>query len=186
MPGLILQVTMIAILVAYWAVLGRARFTLVRPLLAVRRRVIDAYVASRKFTFRDDASNAELAATRNRVRHQLLPVIAETCGDSFGDAVLRNARIFAAEEDFLRETLDQIPIVEELSVRELRAYSLALRRRIVRRWLRVHGIAEAGFAEVERVLALIQPGAKAAKINLPGAAHARRRAGRLFLEFSAA
>lgn len=52
---------------------------------------------------------------------------------------------------------------------------------MVRRWLKEQGIAETGFAEVERVLTLLDAKTGPAKINLPEGRHARRREGKIFL-----
>ena len=70
---------------------------------------------------------------------------------------------------------------EELSVKILRELHPALCRRTIHAWLKNRGILEPGFAEVERTASLLDLQG-AAKINLPGNRHARRRAGVLFIE----
>jgi hypothetical protein len=52
----------------------------------------------------------------------------------------------------------------------------------LRNWLRDHGIAEVGFAVIERVRGLLDIEHGPAKTNLPKDRHARRQAGKLFLE----
>ena len=59
---------------------------------------------------------------------------------------------------------------------------LTLQRRTVHDWLRVHKISEVNFALVERVRGLVDITSRIAKTNLPGDRHARRRAGKLFVE----
>src|SRR5262245_32292513 len=49
--------------------------TLIRPLLGVSRGEILGYLASLDQPFREDASNRNLEYTRNRVRHELLPLL---------------------------------------------------------------------------------------------------------------
>jgi tRNA(Ile)-lysidine synthase len=44
----------------------------IRPLLSVRRAEIRAYLAERGFSWREDASNADLRVPRNRIRHEVL------------------------------------------------------------------------------------------------------------------
>jgi tRNA(Ile)-lysidine synthetase-like protein len=51
--------------------------TLVRPLLNVPRRVIEEYCAVQQLTPRHDASNDEQRHLRNRVRHELLPLLEQ-------------------------------------------------------------------------------------------------------------
>lgn len=155
-------------------------FTLFRPLLNVRRSEIDEFVARHRIEFREDATNAGLFATRNKLRHRVIPAIEDAMGTSYADAILRAAAIFAAEEEWMRGEAHVES--ETLSVRDLTAAPLALRRRIVRQWLHQRGIADVGFSEVERVLSLLDMERGPAKVNLPGSCHARRRQGRLFLE----
>jgi tRNA(Ile)-lysidine synthase len=50
---------------------------LVRPLLRVTRAEVLAYLASLGQTFREDASNEDRRYMRNRIRHELLPYLAE-------------------------------------------------------------------------------------------------------------
>jgi tRNA(Ile)-lysidine synthase len=50
---------------------------IVRPLLCVRRAEVEAYLRERGQPWRDDSSNLDLSLTRNRVRHQLMPLLRE-------------------------------------------------------------------------------------------------------------
>ena len=85
-----------------------------------------------------------------------------------------------AEDDFLAAVVGEIAADVELNVRALQAEPLALQRRHLHAWLKAHGVPDVGFAEVEGVRRLF--GGRTAKTNLPGGWHARRRAGKLFLE----
>jgi tRNA(Ile)-lysidine synthase len=49
---------------------------LVRPLLTVRRAEVLDYLRSLGQPYREDRSNADLRYTRNRIRHELLPLLA--------------------------------------------------------------------------------------------------------------
>ncbi len=73
-----------------------------------------------------------------------------------------------------------------LPVAGLRAAPVARQRRLLKAWLGARGVPGIGYREVEAVRSLLA-GADAdpaapAKINLPAAMHARRRAGELFIE----
>jgi tRNA(Ile)-lysidine synthase len=50
---------------------------LVRPLLSIQRDDTELYCRGLGITPRDDSSNRELTATRNRIRHQVLPLLRE-------------------------------------------------------------------------------------------------------------
>jgi tRNA(Ile)-lysidine synthase len=50
---------------------------IVRPLLGVRRSEIEAFLLARGQRWREDSSNRDVALTRNRVRHVLMPMLRE-------------------------------------------------------------------------------------------------------------
>ena len=49
----------------------------IRPLLGVGRSAVEEYARAMGIPFREDASNADTAYLRNRIRHQLLPFMQE-------------------------------------------------------------------------------------------------------------
>lgn len=154
--------------------------TIVRPLLSIWRTQIDEYVTANRLRFREDASNQQFDALRNRMRHRIIPMLEKEFGRDIRGAV-RRASVIAAEEDAVLNDLLP-PIAATLSVKQLRALPLALQRRIITRWLRMHAVADASFEMVERVRSLLDPAEGPAKVNLTGGRHARRRAGELFIE----
>ncbi len=56
---------------------GNQAITVIRPLLCFSRADIDAYIAERGLQYVEDYTNAELDARRNRIRHQLMPLLRE-------------------------------------------------------------------------------------------------------------
>ncbi|MGI8436091.1 MAG: tRNA lysidine(34) synthetase TilS [Chthoniobacterales bacterium] len=149
--------------------------TIVRPLLGVWREEIDAYVSAHRLRFREDATNQRLIATRNRLRHRVLPMIEKEFGRAVRQNLWRAAEIAAAEDVALEAMLPK----DFASARNL---PLALQRRATRRWLQEHAVSDIGFQLIENVRALLDPGHRTAKVNLPGNRHARRRAGQFFVE----
>lgn len=152
-----------------------------RPLLGVWRDEIDSYAAERGLKFREDASNSSPEHLRNRVRHQLVPLLRDVFQRDVTKAVARAATIAAAEDALVAGLLDGFPIGETLPVAELRELDPVLQARAVHRWLRERGVSDVGSREVGRVMGMLGDGA-AAKVNLPGGLHARRRAGVFFIE----
>ena len=111
----------------------------------------------------------------------MIPLLDEIVGTSYRDAISRTASILEAENDFLESLATPLAVEKKLPTASLVALPLALQRRVIHAWLRNHNFTDVGFVEVERVRSLLtlhDP----AKINLPGARHARRRAGIIFLE----
>lgn len=158
----------------------RGRLTIYRPLLAVTSDDICAYATEHGLKWRDDASNRSTAHTRNRIRHEILPVLDRSVGRNYRQAILRAAEILSGEEEWM-DSLVPSP-GDRLSCRELSVWPRALQRRFVRQWLIKKQIVDPGFEEVERVLSLLDAANGPAKINLPGDRHARRRAGEIFVE----
>lgn len=74
------------------------RGRIVRPMLQVPRSAVDEYVKEFDLPFREDATNADTSYARNRLRHQVLPVLRSI-----------NPRVAEAAgrmTDTLREDLD--------------------------------------------------------------------------------
>ncbi len=67
--------------------------TLIRPLLAAHRAELIDYLAALDQPYREDRSNADRRFTRNRIRHDLLPQLAEHYNQAVGEAVLRLGRL---------------------------------------------------------------------------------------------
>ncbi len=73
----------------------------IRPLRdATRRQVLD-YLQSRRQAFREDETNAEDFARRNRVRHEILPLLEKRLNPAVRQALLRLADIAAAEDEVM-------------------------------------------------------------------------------------
>ena len=70
----------------------------VRPLRDATRAQVVAFLKSRKQRWREDASNADDFALRNRVRHEILPLLEKRLNPGVRQALLRLADIAAAED----------------------------------------------------------------------------------------
>ena len=155
--------------------------TILRPLLSIWRSDIDKYVRECHLRFREDATNKNLAPTRNRIRNRIIPYLEKILGRNIRHNVWRTAIIAAEEEKWLdNQVLDSTNA--DLSVPKLRALPVALQRRSILKWLRAQNISEIGFDVIERVRLLLDPNVRTAKVNLPQDRHARRRAKTIFIE----
>ncbi len=67
--------------------------TLIRPLLGVGRSDVLAYLGQLGQAYREDISNASLAYTRNRIRHELLPLLETNYNPLVREALLRLAKV---------------------------------------------------------------------------------------------
>jgi tRNA(Ile)-lysidine synthase len=163
---------------------GGLELELFRPLLAVERELIDKYVEVYGIAFREDSSNAEAFALRNRVRHRLLPEVESIFGRNVRGAVLRAAELSRRDEAWMQANLDDLSVKVSggLDVKRLRELPEALRDRCLIEWLRESGVPNCGFDEVSRVAEVAMSTDRPAKLSLPGDFHVRRREGVLFLE----
>ena len=163
--------------------IGKTELTILRPLLGVWRSEIDSYVRQNELEFREDSTNAALHSSRNKIRHRILPDIEKLFSRDVRKTIWRAVQIWSEEEAVLDSLVSTETIsAANLSVAPLRKMAVALQRRTIHRWLRARKVADVSFDTVENVRSLLEPGAKAAKVNLPRDQHARRRAGKIFLD----
>ena len=152
---------------------------ILRPLLNTRRSDLRSYLEARQQPWREDASNADEAFTRNRLRHRVLPVLREE--NPAIDQALANLAELAREEETrwsteLARILPHLilpgkpvrgggrsnstaPATVEgtqalaIELERLRALDPALRRRVIRAAARQLG-ARLSFDETSRLLSL--------------------------------
>lgn len=163
---------------------------LVRPLLQMRRSEIDAWLKSKRLKFREDSSNTSPKHRRNRLRHEVLPLLKDVftrdvtplitrfgnLADRDDDCMQSQAVVYLSAPGGLNEDLS-LPITKELL-----ALHPAVLSRVIALWLRdvleLPGIEN---DSIEAAMEMLAPGG-AAKINLPHDKHLRRKAKRLWVE----
>ena len=73
---------------------------IVRPLLAFRRRELEAYLNDIGQSWREDATNSDEKFTRNRVRKLVLPLLEKEFNPSVAENLAELAEIARGEEDY--------------------------------------------------------------------------------------
>ncbi len=131
-----------------------------RPILALRRHETEEFCAAMGLEVFHDPTNTDPRYIRNRVRHELLLLIAEISQRDPVPVLVRQADISRAEADFLDELATEI---DPCDARSLAAAPIALARRAVRRWL--SGDHPPDAATVERVLAVARGEAAATDVG---------------------
>ncbi len=81
-----------------------AGLTLLRPLLEVPRVEVEAYCAQHGLTPRFDRSNLDTTFFRNRLRHELLPILA-TYNPAIKEVLTRTAAVLADDYDYLHREM---------------------------------------------------------------------------------
>ncbi len=138
----------------------------VRPLLDVSRTELRTYLAARGQTYREDETNQDLSVTRNRVRHELIPLLESRFSASVVETLARDAKIARYDAEWLDETANLVAptIVKtidggvEMDGATLVRQPVALARRITKQALeRVTGRTST-FDQIDRVLAIAECG----------------------------
>jgi len=73
-----------------------------RPLLGIDRKQIDEYVAAHQVPYVEDPTNEDTGFVRNRVRHELLPLLGERFDPSIVWILADEARSLALDSEALR------------------------------------------------------------------------------------
>ena len=80
---------------------------LIRPLLYLKREEVDALVAQEGFLFREDSSNQSVKYARNKLRHEVVPVLKEL-NPSLEHTFEQNARRMAELEALLHQHVAEL------------------------------------------------------------------------------
>jgi tRNA(Ile)-lysidine synthase len=161
---------------------GRA-LEVIRPLLDVRRKDLRDYLTEHGITWREDATNAEGIAIRNRLRIEALPLLEDIAGRDVVSALLRATDASLDQEAITAWALEQANVIDpqgRLHLPALRALPEAMQRAVIHRYLSDHEVVNLDRDLLDRALALLDPNGPSV-LNLPGGHHLRRRAGRLFV-----
>jgi tRNA(Ile)-lysidine synthase len=157
-----------------------ATIQLVRPLLSFEHRDLQAYLESRKLDWRHDHTNDDpSAATRNKIRNELIPGLRDTFNPEIAAALTRlaeNARrandaIHQLALDALRHMhLDESPTSIRFAVAPLAALPAAVQGEITVLILNRLDASrkEVGFERMDAILELVTGGDHKRHIELPG------------------
>ena len=158
---------------------------IIRPLLYVTRDQVMAYLAARRFSIRQDATNNEPDVLRNHIRLRLLPLLQEAYNPEIRSALCHLADILRDESEYLEKVVsdaffDAIIRGEAcltVNVATWLQLPVAIQRRLVRRM--VEDVGEnperLSYDQIERVRELVSHGRIGSLITLSGALTIERR-----------
>ncbi len=124
----------------------------IRPLLQTPKKRLLDYLARHALSFSLDSSNENTRFLRNRIRHQLLPLLERDFDPGIRRALCKSAENLQEDEDYLEEQLDQVwpdlvvydtnstPAEHRLNRKVLASLHPCLKRRGVERLLNVVGV----------------------------------------------
>jgi len=138
------------------------KIMLIRPLLDAGKSELRGFAREHRIRFREDATNAQLDLPRNRVRHELLPLLRRHYQPALTRTILRLMEIVGAEAEVVGEMARQWlkkagrdgppgrPRTPRRGVPTFAKLSVAVQRRVLQWQLMKLGVP-ADFELVERV-----------------------------------
>lgn len=151
-----------------------------RPLLRLRRRETRALCDALGIATVEDPSNDDPRFVRNRVRHELLPLLDDIAGRDVAPLLARTGDVVAGEVAFLDGLA---AAVDPVDVAGLRSAPRVLAVRALRHWLAAgHDGYAPSAAEMDRVMDVVE--GRAVATELSGGRRVARRGMRLRVERS--
>jgi tRNA(Ile)-lysidine synthase len=175
---------------------------ILRPLLGATRAEVEAYLRALGQSWREDSSNSDPAYTRNRIRHELLPLL-EGWNPRLRVHLAQMAELARDEESWWAEEIGRVAPQLILPGRPVRgggraadgglavdltrlgALAPAMQRRVLRHATRQLGV-DLNFAGTEALRGLAGAGRAGQKVELAGGLRAERSHRELRLTVAAA
>jgi tRNA(Ile)-lysidine synthase len=165
---------------------GGYRLQVIRPLLSIRHADLVEWLVSNGHPWREDASNLEPIAIRNRLRNEVFPLLNDISGRDAVAAFVRGAADATEHEDYEAEAVREANLLDpqgRIHLPAMRKLGTYLQRAALRVYLIDAGISNITRELLDRALDLTDPN-KPAAINLPGGSRLRRSAGRIWVDRS--
>ena len=164
---------------------------LIRPLLDVTREQVMAYLTRQGMAYREDGSNASLAASRNYIRHEVLPRLRERVNPAIRDALVREADLFREADGYFeaeaQRVLPGVVMASEPGKIVLEAARLAQYPKLLRSYIFrcvLHGLdgvaREFSAAHVDALQSLVTQ-SRGRSVDFPGGIKAKREQRRIVL-----
>lgn len=150
---------------------------LIRPLLETSRTQIEAYCRENDLSPRLDRTNLDTTYFRNRLRHELFPVL-ESFNPNIRETLRRTARVVAAEIRLMDQQRHRVwPTVVQtestghvtFDTQSWRNLPLALKRSTLRHAIERlrRELRDIRFDHIERAIELVETGQRGAQASLP-------------------
>ena len=111
---------------------------IIRPLLCVERGEIEMYLADKDQTYVTDSTNADDNYARNRIRHEIMPVLREINSEAVGhinESAKQLSRLYKSHMDDADRILDAVRGKQGILREKLLKYPDAMQTEVVRRFL---------------------------------------------------
>jgi tRNA(Ile)-lysidine synthase len=169
---------------------------LIRPLIHCKRKEIETFLEQHSFPFVLDDSNNELYYRRNRIRHELIPMLQDSYNPSIVDALNRMADVIDSEKTWMAEiavpALDDAVLKQEnlklsLSISKISDAPFTLMPQLFRNAIfRVKGnLRKIGHTHIEAITRLVKDGPISGSLDLPDRLRVTRERNELIFSMEA-
>lgn len=157
--------------------IAEKRGNILRPLLGFARADILAYAQSRELKWREDVSNADRTFPRNRLRHEVIPLLAKNFNRDLVGTLARTAKIAREAHSYMKLNGEAalLNVVKEqtterivLDIQQISEYNQFIHAYILRQALDriASATAPPSYREIERALKLIASARVGARLVL--------------------
>ena len=151
---------------------------LVRPLIEIDREEIEQYLREHHIAWREDSTNASRDFARNRIRHDVLPMLEREWNPAMRETLAHTADWALEEEAYWQAETDRLaselltlkPPALFVRTDQLNGLPVAAARRLVRRALeQVKGdLLAIDFRHIQAILALASQAEGDGRLQVPG------------------
>lgn len=153
---------------------------ILRPLLGVFRSDVISYLSDLRMPYKVDTTNFSAPFQRNRIRHEVIPLLDEISGRSVEKIICRTAELFADDAGFIKSVVEQAwneittPSADKYKWswdrEKFRKSQIGLQRRLIRRLFEeakgdLYGLS---FEHVENFRRFIAEGHSGGRLELYG------------------
>ena len=166
----------------------------IRPIIEMTRTEVEEYLQNLNITPRWDSSNLSTEYERNKIRHELIPILERNYSPNIKRILQQTADILRTEEDLLTELTQQNmgECVESqdsksitISIIKIKRCHIALQRRILRLSIEtlLGDLNRYDFDHIDDLINLIDHGATGSIISLPRGIIAERTYEKIIIGF---
>lgn len=175
----------------------------IRPLIEISRSEVEAYLQSIDIQPRWDSSNLSTEYERNRIRHELIPLLESKYSPNIKSIFCQTAEILRAEDEFLdilaKDALcqclekgnshnkgDQGGFINTITIQtdNLKKHHISIQRRIIRIAIEsiLGDLRRYEFHHIDEIMSLIETGKTGNSISLPRGITAEKSYGKIIIK----
>ena len=142
-----------------------------RPLLGFSRADTAAICRDLTLPVWEDPSNQSASFARNRIRHEVLPVLEELhpgCSRRMAEQAERLSQLQDTQSELSALVLEQLQNGDGLNRRQIGTLSSATRRQLLAQWLQIQGVPAIDAAQLDQLSTKLATGAPGGSSHLPG------------------